>query len=82
MCKLPIALLSVWCNGVVDEGFDAMLLEVLLQMVAFVAEDREEVVDIVLGADVARQANKRVGYTFVVEPGYGCAISVVLVKVS
>ena len=50
---LSVALLLMGWDGVVDEGLDAMLSEVLLQAVALVAEDGEEVIDVVLGGDIA-----------------------------
>ena len=48
-----VTLLSMGCDGVVDKRLDTAVGEVLLQTVALVAEDGEEVVDVVLGGDVA-----------------------------
>ena len=78
---LSVALLLMGRDGVVDEGLDAVLLEVLLQAVALVAEDGEEVVDIVFGVDMARQTHERVVYTFIIEFGNAGAVAVVVVEV-
>ena len=54
MGVFPVTLLLVWCDRVVDECLDAAIGEVLLQTVAFVAEDGEEVVYVVLGGYMVR----------------------------
>ena len=77
---LSVALLLMGWDGVVDEGLDIVLLEVYLQAVTLVAEDGEEVVDVVLGDDMARQTHERVGYTFIIEFGNAGAVAVVVVE--
>ena len=52
---LSVALLTVGWNGVVDEGLDAALLEVLLQAVALVAEDGEDMIYITYVFRTTRQ---------------------------
>ena len=54
MLVFLIALLQVGRDGVVDEGLDASLLEVLLQAVALFAKDGEEVICVVLGGYITR----------------------------
>lgn len=78
---LSVALLLMGRDGVVDEGLDVVLPEVLLQAVALVAEDGEEVIDVVLGSDMAWQTHERVGYTFIIESGDSGAVAVVVVEV-
>ena len=63
---LPIALLLMGRDRVVDEGLDTVTGEVLLQAVALVAKDGEEVVYVVLGTDVAGEPDERIGYTFII----------------
>ena len=63
---LLIALLLMGRDRVVDEGLDTVTGEVLLQAVALVAKDGEEVVYVVLGTDVAGEPDERIGYTFII----------------
>lgn len=78
---LSVAFLPMGRDGVVDESLDAVFLEVLLQAVALVAEDGEEVVDVMLGADVAWQADERVGYTVIIKFGDSGAVAIVVIEV-
>jgi hypothetical protein len=63
---LPIALLLMGRDRVVDEGLDTVTGEVLLKAVALVAKDGEEVVYVVLGTGEAGEPDERIGYTFII----------------
>ena len=72
-----VALLPVRRNRVVDEGLDAVFRQMGLQRVALLAQNREEVIDVVGVGQARGQRDQRIADVVVIVVGDGLPMGVV-----
>ena len=74
-----VTFLFVGRNRIVDEGLDTVFRQILLQFVAFFAENRENVIDVVGVWQATGQRNQRIVDVVVIVVGNHLPMGVVVV---